>query len=83
MREGAWVVIARTGSNLCPVAMLERYAALSGVTGDQNKCLFRGLHTTGKVSKLRSSGVLSYTRAREVILDMLSAIGLQKTIWST
>ena len=78
LREGAWVVIARTSSKLCPVAMLERYIVLGGVTRDPSKCLFRGLCTTGKVSKLRCSGGLSYTRAREVVLDMLSAIGLDK-----
>ena len=77
-RDGAWVVIARTKSRLCPVAMLERYCALGGVTGDQDKFLFRGLCTTKTTSKLRNSGGLSYTRAREVMLEMLEAIGLDK-----
>ena len=30
--QGAVVVIARTGTSLCPVAMLERYARMSAIT---------------------------------------------------
>ena len=80
-RDGAWVVIARANSKLCPVAMLERYCALGGVTGDQEKFLFRGITTTKTTSKLRKSGGLSYTRAREVMLEMLEAIGLDKRLF--
>ena len=31
-REGAWVIVGATGSELCPVAMLKRYLSLSGMT---------------------------------------------------
>lgn len=78
LREGAWVVIAQTKNKLCPVAMLECYFTLGAITGENTKFLFRGLHTTKNYSKLRSSGGLSYTRAREVVLDMLTAIGLDR-----
>ena len=30
LREGAWVVIARSDSKLCPVAMLEQYQFVMG-----------------------------------------------------
>ena len=78
LREGAWVVIARTKNKLCPVAMLERYFTLGAITGEDTKFLFRGLCNTKNYSKLRNSGGLSYTRAREVVLDMLTAIGLDR-----
>ena len=78
LRDGAWVVIARTNSKLCPVGMMERYFILGKVTGDPSKHLFRGVCNTKTESKLRNTGGLSYTRAREVVLDMLSAIGLDK-----
>ena len=78
LREGAWVVIARSDSKLCPVAMLERYYELADLSREQDKFLFRGLMTTKKGSRLRSTGGLSYTRAQEVVLDMLAAIGLDK-----
>ena len=32
LRQGAVVVIARTGTSLCPVAMLERYVRMSAIT---------------------------------------------------
>ena len=78
LREGAWVVIARTHNKLCPVTMLERYFKLASITGEQDKFLFRGLITTKNGSRLRDGGGLSYTRTREVVLDMLAAIGRNK-----
>ena len=30
-RDGAWVVIARTQSKLCPVAMMERYTNMAAI----------------------------------------------------
>jgi len=35
-RDGAWVVMARTPSKLCPVAMMERYQNLAQITGHGN-----------------------------------------------
>ena len=75
-RDGAWVVIARTGTNLCPVAMVERYIELAGTKGSPDILLFRGLISTKNGCKLRELGGLSYTRVRELVLGMLSAIGL-------
>ena len=43
VRDGAWVVFAHTGTELCPVAMFSRYITLVGITGDPVKFLFRGL----------------------------------------
>ena len=60
------------------MVMLERYFKLAGIKGEQDKFLFRGLVTTKNGSWLRNTGGLSYTRAREVVLDMLEAIGLDK-----
>ena len=77
-RDGAWVAIARTDTKLCPVAMLERYIDLAGTMGSPDKLLFRGLINTKNGSKLRESGGLSYTRVRELVLGMLSAIGLDR-----
>ena len=35
LRQGAWVVIACTGTNLCPVAVLQRYMSMASITADQ------------------------------------------------
>lgn len=79
LRDGAWVVIARTKTDLCPVTMLERYIRVASITGDPEKFLFRGLVNTKTGSKLRPSGNLSYTRVRELVLEKLSILGLDKS----
>ena len=76
-RDGAWVVISRTNSKCCPVAMLERYRCMSS-SSVSDKCLFRGIVHTKSGDKLRASGGLSYTRVRELVLEKLVAIGLNK-----
>ena len=75
-REGAWVPIARTGSEICPVAMLERYWNLGKISGDTDRLLFRGLTPTKQGYRLRPSGGISYTRVRELLLDKLKEVGL-------
>ena len=75
-REGAWVPIARTGSKICPVAMLERYWNLGEISGDIDRLLFRGLTKTKQGYRLRPSGGISYSRVRELLLDKLKEVGL-------
>ena len=84
-RDGSVVVvIARTGSECCPVAMLRRYLRMTGVSIDRpsDKYLFRRLVNTKNGQQLRGSANLSYTRARELVLDMLQAVGLDKKQFS-
>ena len=72
-RDGSVVVIAQTGSECCPVAMLRRYLRMAGVSIDRpsDKYLFRKLVNTKNGQQLRGSTNLSYTRARDLVLDML------------
>ena len=65
LRGGAWVVIVRTDSLLCPVAMLKRYMRMANITGACEKCLFRAIVNTKNGQKLRESGGVSYTRSLE------------------
>ena len=83
-RDGAVVVIARTGTNYCPVAMLERYMRLANIstTNLSENYLFRRLISTKNGQKLRDSANLSYTRARELVLTMLESIGLDRKQFS-
>ena len=69
--DGAWVVIVRTGTLLCPVGMMKRYVRVAGVRDSQEMCMFSGLVTTKNGCKLRSTGGLRYTRVRELVLEML------------
>ena len=83
-REGTWVPIARTGSKICPVAMLERYWNLGKISGDIDRLLFRGLTQTKQGYRLRPSGGISYSRVRELLLDKLKEVGLNpKRVWIT
>ena len=69
-RQGDKVIVVRTGSPTCPVAMLERYysmASLSRLVSVQGK--------TKHGERLRASGSLSYTRMRELFLDKLKELG--------
>ena len=79
-RDGARVVVARTGSRNCPVAMLERYLQMAqiSVLEPSGNCLFRGLVKTKGGYRLRASGGVSYTRVRELVLEMLEKIGLDR-----
>ena len=75
-KEGAWVPIARTHSDICPVSMLEQYFKLAEIKGDADKFLFRGLTKTKQGYCLRSSGGISYTRVRELLLEKLKEVDL-------
>ena len=82
-RDGAVVVIARTGTDYCPVAMLERYMRLANISStNSDNYLFRRLVSTKNGQKLRDSANLSYTRARELVLAMLESIGLDRKQFS-
>ena len=57
-RDGSWVPIARTDSDICPVAMLRRYFRIADIQGDADRLLFRGLSSTKHGYRLRPSGGL-------------------------
>lgn len=83
-RDGAVVVIARTGTDCCPVTMTERYLKDAGISivNPSEKYLFRRLINTKHGQKLRDSADLSYTRARELVLEMLESVGLDRKQFS-
>ena len=79
-RDGAWVVIARTGLHTCPVSLTLRYFTLGGISPDSDEYIFRALSycsSTGKY-KLRGTTPLSYSRTREIVLEAFEKIGLPK-----
>lgn len=80
-RDGAWVVIARTATKICPVNMTERYISLGEISGSPDQHLFRGITHTKNGVKLRKKGGLSYTRMRELLLEKIEAIGLNPKLY--
>ena len=73
-RQGSEVVIARTGSDTCPVTMLEEYLRRGAIDLDSKLFLFRPI-AGFRGEKLRSSGRLTYTRLRELLKDKLEKLG--------
>ena len=61
-RQGDTVLVARTGTSTCPVAMLERYIAAAGISLSSKLHLFRGILNTKKGERLKQAGSLSYTK---------------------
>ena len=74
-REGSSLVVARTGTETCPVSMLERYFTMGGLCHTSHERVFRGITKTRTGEKLRKSGGLSYSRAREILLEKIKAMG--------
>lgn len=76
-REGKDVVISKTGNVTCPVDMLKRYLSLANIPSDSSEHIFRPLTFCKSTNtyKLRK-GTLSYTAAREILLNTLKDFGL-------
>lgn len=80
-REGRDVIISRTFSETCPVNMLEKYLKLASIEDGSTEYIFRSLKycKSTNMYALRKSGQLSYTRAREILLESLEILGLDRT----
>ena len=80
-KGGSEVFIARTFTSTCPVSMLEKYLSLANIDKTSDEFIFRALSFCKKTDtyKLRSCGSsLTYTRAREILLNALEVLGLDK-----
>lgn len=74
-RQGDEILIARSFSSRCPVAMLEQYMTKGKIPVDDKECLFRGIINTKRGERLRTSGSLSYTTMRELFKKKLMEFG--------
>ena len=75
LRQGDEVVIARTSSNLCPVAALEKYMQMANIQPGSDERLFRQIVKTKSGEKLRGAGGLSYTTLSENFKSKLTQLG--------
>lgn len=78
--EGKNCIIARTGKKTCPVTLLERYIDMSNITDGSHDFIFRSVSYCKSTNSYKLKGVnhLSYTRVREIVLNLFSAIDLDK-----
>lgn len=69
-RDGSWIMIAKTGTMLCPVKNLEKFIQWSGLKNDDY--LFCNISCTKKGYKIRKcNNAMSYTNLREQFLEAL------------
>ena len=81
-QQGVEMLIARTGSETCPVAMVEEYMRRGRITANSKDKLFRPI-VSGKSEKLRDSGGLSYSRFWELLKQKLEELGFHAVNFST
>lgn len=74
-REGASLVVARTGLSTCPVAMMERYFRLGNLCSGSHDKVFRAIVHTKTGETLCRSGGLSYTRLRKLLMAKIAQLG--------
>ena len=76
-REGRVVPIASTGNYnpTCLVSMVRRYIAMGRIDITSDASLFRPICSTKRAVSLRSSGLLSYSRIRQLVLSKFSQLG--------
>ena len=80
-RDGAHVLIAKTGSLSCPYEILRKYIELANIPETSREYIFRAITFFKKqdVYKLRSKDrPISYSRTREIVLGAFDKIGLDK-----
>ena len=84
-RDGKWVTISGSGSELCPLRNLREYLERADIRGDNlSQFIFRGIVKTKNGERLRKKNKpLSYTRAREIILKSITSIGLNERLFGT
>lgn len=78
LRQGNEVVIARTGSETCPVSMLEKYITRAKINLSSELYLFRPI-VSSKVQRLHDTGQLTYSRLRELLKTKLEELGYPST----
>ena len=64
----AWIAIARSNQDTCPVKTLEQYIAAAKIDSGEDMPLFRALSSSRSTSKVRCQG-LGYSRAWGIVKD--------------
>ncbi len=74
-RDGAWVVIAATTTELCPVKHMKDYLEMANIHPESDEFVFRSLvFREGKYALREENRPLSYTRLRELFLSGIAPV---------
>ena len=81
LKAGSWIVIAKTGKVTCPVKFLNLYLDAFNIPQNSDEFIFRKVSFLKKSDTyvLRKGDHISYGRAREILLENLSKIGLDSS----
>ena len=81
MKNGSWLVIAKTGKVTCPVKYLNMYLSAFKIPHNSDEFIFRKVSFLKKSDSyvLRKGDHISYNRAREILLENLRKIGLDSS----
>ena len=84
-RDGKWLFVANGDTHLCPASIVKLYFGLCGFSASSNnEFIFRGISKGRNHERLKTPNKpLSYTRVREVLLEALTAIGLEARAFGT
>ena len=77
LHHGSELLIARTNSSTCPVAMLERYMARTGMRWGDDCYIFRAIQRTKNGETLRQSGHISYSCVMDLFKKKVSKLGFE------
>ena len=79
-RDDSSVVLARSGTLTCPYTILSRYVHLAALNCNSTDFVFRNLvYHKSTLSYSLGSRTISYTRARELLLNSLADLGFLKS----
>ena len=80
-REGASLLVGRTGTATCPVQMMESYFRLGHLNVGSHDRVFRAVIHAKDGERLRKSGGLSYSRLRELLLQKIAQLGMDPQLF--
>ena len=74
-RDGSWVILSKTSSNLCPVKILHNYLSLGKIKNDSDKYIFRNLQKNKSGFTLRKENKpMTYIRFREMFIESFKSL---------
>ena len=75
LRQGDKVLVARSNSCTCPIAMVKHYMQCMSMSPSDQRFLFRSIQNTKNGERLRDSGKISYSSLRDLFRKKLADLG--------
>ena len=80
-RKGDWIYMTKSTKNLCPIKILQNYLDFALINNKLDEYIFRAItKTKTREKQLNVNKPLSYTRTRDLLLEVLADIGQEKKI---